>query len=338
MSTFSRDGEHITLALRIVYRDAKADIIRAALPTKAVRTLQPLVRKDIKELGLTQPKTIHIVKSTTMDNAVDMFWPSARIESQLDKTLRWACEKVTPDDLVNRSIETLAIYHLPPDSALISAHSHCSFALHSTTPPNPPEPHPLHSSPPKNAPLAPRSYTPTPDQSMQHTEHQQRFAAVSRQRDRIARDIQRLEDEADASAGRANALRAQLALLNTGGRETGQDRTLRDLRERLARAEDTASTVRQRLQAIGNGKSAPSTDGAILDAMAAVETRVAHLRAQIDAETAGCRDAEARLQEENARFARAVERVRTEGREPFVVPALLEAFLSVSSMAAQVTR
>ncbi len=56
------------------------------------------------------------------------------------------------------------------------------------------------------------------------------------------------------------------------------------------------------------------------------------LRSALDLETAARRRAEETLAEERARHARILQDIETECREPFVVPALLDAFVAVSQV------
>jgi hypothetical protein len=56
------------------------------------------------------------------------------------------------------------------------------------------------------------------------------------------------------------------------------------------------------------------------------------LRSVVDSETAARKRAEAALAEERARHARILQDIQTECREPFVVPALLDAFVAVSQV------
>lgn len=52
----------------------------------------------------------------------------------------------------------------------------------------------------------------------------------------------------------------------------------------------------------------------------------------VGSETAARKKAEEELAEERARYARILQDIETECREPFVVPALLDAFVSVSQV------
>jgi hypothetical protein len=56
------------------------------------------------------------------------------------------------------------------------------------------------------------------------------------------------------------------------------------------------------------------------------------LRNAVDSEAAARKKAEAALAEERARHARILKDIQTECREPFVVPALLDAFVAVSQV------
>jgi hypothetical protein len=57
----------------------------------------------------------------------------------------------------------------------------------------------------------------------------------------------------------------------------------------------------------------------------------------VDSEAAARMKAEAALAEERARHARILQDIQMECREPFVVPALLDAFLSISHIAENVS-
>jgi hypothetical protein len=56
------------------------------------------------------------------------------------------------------------------------------------------------------------------------------------------------------------------------------------------------------------------------------------LRSAVDSEATARMKAEAALAEERARHARILRDIQTECREPFVVPALLDAFVAVSQI------
>ena len=56
------------------------------------------------------------------------------------------------------------------------------------------------------------------------------------------------------------------------------------------------------------------------------------LHSAVDSETAARKKAEEALAEERARHARILQDIETECREPFVVPALLDAFVAVSQV------
>ena len=56
------------------------------------------------------------------------------------------------------------------------------------------------------------------------------------------------------------------------------------------------------------------------------------MKAALEAEVDARRLAEKRLDQEQARHARVIKDIEREQREPFIVPALLEAFVSLSKL------
>jgi hypothetical protein len=69
----------------------------------------------------------------------------------------------------------------------------------------------------------------------------------------------------------------------------------------------------------------------------ALSRYIQKLRSTVESEAAARMKAEAALAEERARHARILQDIQMECREPFVVPALLDAFLSVSHIVENVS-
>ncbi|THH14772.1 hypothetical protein EW146_g5607 [Bondarzewia mesenterica] len=171
-----------------------------------------------------------------------------------------------------------------------------------------------------------------------------RLAEERAARERAVKDSHELEERCRMAEARERSLLSELRTRPTGPTVKSEPTEMgslsvgvadANLRGELERLRATQATVLERLTRMGSSESQSD----IMAALASVERRLSESASQlreayksIEAEIFSRRGAESQLKQEQTRHAQLMNDIERECKEPFVVPALLEAFVNLSQL------
>ncbi|KAI0311492.1 hypothetical protein OF83DRAFT_1251546 [Amylostereum chailletii] len=356
-------GQAITLAVRFVYSVPKASSTGRVAEEDVTADLSPQkVKKDLDGLALMSPKSSHIIKSTTIPGAVELLYPT-KFGSQHAGQVETKSREVDKELMARRAVASIAFYYLPAHATSIGPLFRPVFEVHSSSP---------RSGPPSTQSLSKARYNALQveknlgqkrpaagsldDSGSGDPRKKRRLASDSQppgapeetdpvtalalkqllqERDNLAGKVRQLEGQAHEDQQRERMLRDELEELKrnwSGGMEAYA--LASDVSMRLEFAEEREQEIWRRLERV-TGRM-PFEHANVYDMLDVVESRVRDLEVRLELEASAHRAAETRLRGQRDWHARALRDIENECREPFVVPALLDAFLSISQMTKQV--